>query len=133
MLISELAAATNETAKTLRFYETAGVLTEPPRTRGRYRDYPETAISRVQFIRSLQSADLVLAEIAAITQILDSTSPPDSTDVALLAATMARMDAHIDTLNRTRGELTTLVAQTASRENDQRPRKTPSQAARINP
>ncbi|MDH3296545.1 MAG: MerR family transcriptional regulator, partial [Acidimicrobiia bacterium] len=54
MLISELATATNETARTLRFYENAGVLPKPPRTRGSYRDYPDTAIARVRFIHSLQ-------------------------------------------------------------------------------
>ena len=70
MLISELAAATNETARTLRFYETAGVLPEPPRTCGRYRDYPDTAIARVRLIRSLQSGDLTLDEIATVVETM---------------------------------------------------------------
>ena len=132
MLISELAAATNKTAPTLRFYETAGVLPEPPRTRGRYRDYPETAIGRVRLIRSLQSADLTLDEIATVIHILDNITPPRSTDVALVEATMARIDAHLDTLCRMRRELVTLVTEAATRTPPRCARRTPDQSYRIN-
>ena len=132
MLISELAAATNETPRTLRFYESAGVLPEPPRTRGRYRDYPDTAIARVRLIRSLQSADLTLDEIATVIRILDSTNPPCSTDLALVETTMARIDAHLDTLARMRRELATLLGPTATRRPHETLRTTPSQTKRIN-
>lgn len=132
MLISELATATNETPRTLRFYETAGVLPEPPRTRGRYRDYPETAIGRVRLIRSLQSADLTLDEIATVIHIVDSTRPPCSTDLALVETTMARIDAHLDTLARMHRELATLLGPTATRRPHGTPRRTPSQTDRIN-
>ena len=132
MLISELAAATNETARTLRFYETAGVLPEPPRTCGRYRDYPDTAIARARLIRSLQSGDLTLDEIATVIHILDTRNPPSSTDVALVEATMARIDAHLDTLCRMRRELVTLVAETATRTPRGAPRRAPDQTYRIN-
>lgn len=126
MLISELASATNETARTLRFYETAGVLPDPPRTRGSYRDYPDTAVHRVRFIRSLRCADLTLDEIATVIHILDSTRLPCSTDLALVATTMARIDAHLDTLDRIRRELATLVDPAANRKQRGTPRRTPS-------
>ncbi|WP_425315081.1 MerR family DNA-binding transcriptional regulator [Streptomyces purpureus] len=38
-------------AKTLRFYEQAGLLPAPPRTAGGYRDYPQQTARRLSFIR----------------------------------------------------------------------------------
>ncbi|WP_089105835.1 MerR family DNA-binding transcriptional regulator [Streptomyces hyaluromycini] len=58
MRIGALASATGTTTKILRFYEQAGLLGEPPRTSGGYRDYPAQA--RVGFIRSAQAAGLSL-------------------------------------------------------------------------
>ncbi|WP_457757817.1 MerR family DNA-binding transcriptional regulator [Streptomyces mirabilis] len=40
MRIGELASVSGLTAKTIRFYEQAGLLPDPPRTPGGYRDYP---------------------------------------------------------------------------------------------
>ncbi|GAB2324818.1 MerR family DNA-binding transcriptional regulator [Streptomyces griseoincarnatus] len=40
MRIGDLAAVSGVTAKTLRFYELAGLLPAPPRTAGGYRDSP---------------------------------------------------------------------------------------------
>ena len=132
MLISELATATNETPRTLRFYEAAGVLPKPPRTRGGYRDYPASAIARVRFIRSLQRVDLTLDEIATVTRVLDSTSPPCSTDMVLLETTMGRIDNHLDILARMHRELATLLDPTATRRPDGTHRRTPSQTDRLN-
>ena len=132
MLISELATATNETHRTLRSYEAAGVLPKPPRTRGGYRDYPDSAVARVRFIRSLQCADLTLDEIATVTHVLDSASPPCSAGMVLLEATMAGIDTHLDTLARMHRELATLLGPTATRRPDGTHRRTTSQTDRIN-
>ena len=112
MLISELARATNETPRTLRFYEAAGLLPEPPRTTGNYRDYPDATVDDIHFIRSLQSAGLTLDDIASIAHLRHNPRPLDSTDLALVAATMARIDTHLDTLRRTRQDLDALTDQT---------------------
>ncbi|GGN89295.1 hypothetical protein GCM10011579_084000 [Streptomyces albiflavescens] len=58
MRTGELAAASGLTAKTIRFYEQAGLLPEPPRTSGGYRDYPPQATQRLAFIREAQAAGL---------------------------------------------------------------------------
>jgi MerR family copper efflux transcriptional regulator len=63
MRVSELAAACGATAKTIRFYEQAGLLPAPTRTAGGYRDYPPEAATRLAFIRHARSAGLTLAEI----------------------------------------------------------------------
>jgi DNA-binding transcriptional MerR regulator len=76
MRIGELAAATGLTSKTLRFYEEAGLLPDPPRTNAGYRDYPGTAARRLGFIRDAQAAGFSLAEIRGILVIHDSGDPP---------------------------------------------------------
>lgn len=51
MRTGALASASGLTAKTIRFYEQAGLLPEPPRTASGYRDYPPQAAHRLAFIR----------------------------------------------------------------------------------
>lgn len=47
MQIGELAKLSNTSAKTIRFYENAGLLPPPARTASGYRDYgPEVGASR---------------------------------------------------------------------------------------
>lgn len=112
MRISELAAAAHETTRTLRYYETAGLLSPPPRTAGNYRDYPDCAIAQVEFIRSLQSAGLALDRIATIIHIFENAPPSSSTESALVDATLNHINTQLDTLRRTRHDLKLLAEQT---------------------
>ena len=112
MRISELAAAAHETTRTLRFYETAGLLSPPRRTAGNYRDYPDCAIAQVGFIRSLQSSGLALDQIATVIHIFENAPPISSTDAALLDATLDHINAQLETLRRTRHDLKLLAEQT---------------------
>lgn len=86
MLIGELAARGGVTAKTLRFYEEAGVLPAPERTPGGYRDYGTDAIDRLDFIHAAQAAGLTLAEIRAVITIRDGGSAPCAHVLELLDA-----------------------------------------------
>lgn len=52
MRIGQLADATGVTTKTLRYYETEGLLHEPDRTPSGYRDYPAETVDRLAFIRN---------------------------------------------------------------------------------
>lgn len=63
MRIGVLAATTGTTAKTIRFYEQAGPMPNPPRTSAGYRDYPPDTPARFAFIRAAQPASLTLADI----------------------------------------------------------------------
>lgn len=91
MKISELATQTDTTAKTLRFYEQVGLLPEPARTDGGYRDYDVSATMRIGFIRSGQALGLTLAQIRDLLNIRDDGRAPCSAAAELL-------DNHIDEL-----------------------------------
>lgn len=103
LLIGELASRTGVPAKTLRFYEDAGVLPEPDRTPAGYRVYGEEAVERLSFIRSAQAAALTLAEIRAVIGIRDGGSAPCAHVIQLLdekAATVTRQLAELRALKR---------------------------------
>lgn len=69
--IGEVADGTGVTAKTLRFYEEAGVLAPADRSPAGYRLYESSAIERVALVRAAQSAGLTLAEIAELFAALE--------------------------------------------------------------
>ncbi|MEX2549002.1 MAG: heavy metal-responsive transcriptional regulator [Nitriliruptoraceae bacterium] len=108
MLIGELAGATGVTAKTLRFYEADGLLPEPVRTSGGYRDYPSEAVRRVTFIRQAQAAGLTLAQIREILAIRDDGHPPCGHVAELVEERLSEVERRLEELERTRRELLAL-------------------------
>jgi MerR family mercuric resistance operon transcriptional regulator len=51
MRTSELADRAGVNTETLRYYERRGLLEEPPRTPGGYRDYPVSAVGLLPFVK----------------------------------------------------------------------------------
>lgn len=83
--VGQLAAATGETAKTLRFYDEAGVLAASARTAAGYRLYAPAMIERVGLVRAAQSVGLSLDEIASL---FDDQAGDD----AVMADVLARIE-----------------------------------------
>lgn len=48
MQIGELAKRADVSAKTIRYYEAIGIVSEPERTASAYRNYDESALERLQ-------------------------------------------------------------------------------------
>lgn len=109
MLIGELATSTGMPAKTIRYYETIGLLDPPQRTISGYRNYDATAADRLGFIRAAQAAGLTLGEIRSIVALRDRGVTPCGHVLQLLTARAADMDRRIAELDRLRGELHRLV------------------------
>ncbi len=101
MRIGQLATRTGIPVRTIRFYEQSGLLPPPPRTSAGYRDYDDSAVNRLRFVRAAQSLDLSLAEIAEVLRIRDYHGPPCSYVTDLLTG-------HRDRLERRTAELTAL-------------------------
>jgi DNA-binding transcriptional MerR regulator len=76
MKIGDLANQVGMTAKTIRFYEEAGLLPEPPRTSGGYRDYGPAMVDRLRFIRRGQAAGLSLQQVRQVLAISDRGDAP---------------------------------------------------------
>lgn len=86
MLIGELAETTGVPARTIRFYEDRGVLPAPVRTTSGYREYDESDVFRLRFVRSAQDAGLTLSEIGSILAIRGAGEAPCQHTMMLLEA-----------------------------------------------
>lgn len=110
MKISQLAAKSGTTAKTLRFYEAAGLLPEPTRMPNGYRTYDDGALTRVQFIKAGQAVGLTLAEIRTLLVIRDDGRAPCVAAIELLDEQLDDIDARLRELTSMRRDLTALRA-----------------------
>lgn len=105
MRIGELARACGVTAKTLRYYETQGLLPEPARTAGGYRDYGPEMIARVGFVRSAQAAGLTLRQIRETLLVRDGGQPPCRHVAELVEHRLDEVEQRLRELRHTRTQL----------------------------
>ena len=114
MRIGELAEQTGVPAKTIRYYEEIGVLAPPQRTPAGYRDYEDTVMGRLSFVRAAQSVGLTLGEIREIVALRDRGETPCGHVSALLSRRAAEVDKRIAELQRLRGDLRGLARRARS-------------------
>ena len=114
MRIGELAQQAGVTAKTVRYYESIGLLPDPGRTASGYRQYGPDALERLRFIRDAQAAGLTLKDSRTI---LDMKSEGDATcqhTQAILERHLDDIDAQIESLQAARKELLKLSSRATS-------------------
>ena len=102
MRIGELAEAAGVTTKTLRFYESRGLLPVPTRTAAGYRDYGPEVLDRLHFIRRGQAAGLTLAQIGQVLAIRDRGQAPCQHVTDLLDTRLAVIDRQLAELAQLR-------------------------------
>ncbi|MER6381931.1 MerR family transcriptional regulator [Streptomyces sp. NPDC001118] len=113
MRIGELARRTGVSERSLRYYETQGLLTAE-RTPGGHRDYPERAVDRVIRIQELYAAGLHSEKIRQLLPCMrDGDGGPSSIAtprlVADLTAERDRIDRMIADLKRSRETLDEVI------------------------
>jgi DNA-binding transcriptional MerR regulator len=69
--ISQLAKLTGVTADTIRYYEKAGVLPPASRSATGYRQYGDSAVQRLRFIRRARALGLPLSDLKALSSALN--------------------------------------------------------------
>lgn len=116
MRIGELAAKTGVTAKTIRFWESTGLLADPTRTPSGYRDYGPESADRLEFIRRAQASGLSLGQIRQILEIGDSGDAPCEHVGRVVADRMAEVDSRIAELADTRRHLQALARRAAAQD-----------------
>jgi len=108
--IGELANQLGLNPRTIRYYESIGLLPEPARTPSGYRDYDERAGELLTFIRTAQGLGITLDEIREILAVRDRGQQPCSYVRDLLRQQVDDIDERIAELGRLRNELVTLDA-----------------------
>ncbi|MFI6285836.1 heavy metal-responsive transcriptional regulator [Streptomyces sp. NPDC051018] len=114
MRIGDLAASCGLSARTVRFYEQAGLLPAPPRTPGGYRDYPREATARLAFVREAQNAGLTLAEIRSVLTLRDSGEAPCAHVADLVRQHLADIERRMAELREARAALRLLAERAAT-------------------
>jgi Cu(I)-responsive transcriptional regulator len=71
--IGDLARLTGVKVPTIRYYESAGLLPQPPRTASNRRQYDDQAVKRLKFIRHARELGF---EVDAIRELLDLAEQP---------------------------------------------------------
>lgn len=116
MRIGELADQSGVTTKTIRFWESVGLLADPTRTPAGYRDYDSDVIDRLRFIRNAQSAGLTLAEIRQVLAISDEGRSPCGHVTDLIQEHLAEVEERIRELTETRSDLEHLATRAADQD-----------------
>lgn len=116
MRIGELAEQSGVPTKTIRFWESSGLLADPARTPSGYRDYDQEVLDRLNFIRHAQTAGLTLAEIRQILAISDDGQPPCGHVTELIHEHLDEVDQRLRELTQTRRILHHLAQRAANQD-----------------
>lgn len=100
MKIQEFAQLTGLSTKTIRYYESIGILPSPQRTPNGYRDYEAQDIKRARFVAGIRSLDLSLDEIAEILAMRDRREAPCRTLLDLIEQKAGQIEERIRLLRQ---------------------------------
>lgn len=96
------------TTKTIRYYESIGLLPAPERAANGYRKYGNSMLQRLGFIRAAQASGLTLGEIRSILAFRDRGETPCDHVRELIDRRASEIDARITELERMRADLAAL-------------------------
>ncbi len=105
MRIGELAERTDVPTRTIRYYESIELLAEPPRTAAGYRQYDESDVDRLRFVREAQASGLTLSEVASVLELKDAGARSCEHTRDLLARHIVEIDEQIARLGTARAKL----------------------------
>ena len=109
MRIGELGRRSGVSAKAIRYYESLGLIDEPDRTAGGYRDYGDDAVERLRFVKDAQATGLTLAEIASVLELKGTGRRSCAHTMELLDRHLVELDEQIERLTEARTTLRTLA------------------------
>jgi MerR family mercuric resistance operon transcriptional regulator len=107
---AEVAERAGVNAQTLRYYERRGLLAAPPRSSSGYRDYPDSAVARLRFVKRVQELGFSLDEAAELLHLAAGGPRACASARALATARMGEIERRLADLQRMRDSLGELVA-----------------------
>ena len=105
MRIRELARASGLSTKTIRYYESIGVLSAPRRAPNGYREYGERDLARTRLVAGIRALDLSLDEIKELLAMQDRGEAPCRTLLELIKQKADEIEGRIVLLKHMQVEL----------------------------
>ena len=100
MKIQEFSQLTGLSTKTIRYYESIGILPSPNRTPSGYRDYNGQDVERARFVGGIRSLDLSLDEIKELLAMRDRREAPCRTLLLLIEQKANQIEERIQLLKQ---------------------------------
>lgn len=113
LTIGRLAKATSVGVETIRYYQRVGLLQEPEKPEDGYREYPQSDISRVKFIKRAQHVGFTLNEISELLRIGDGHCDHVET---IAGQKLQAIETRLVDLQRMQGALQVLIQQSQSND-----------------
>jgi MerR family transcriptional regulator, copper efflux regulator len=109
MNIGEVAEATGLPAKTIRYYESEGLIDRPRRSAGNYRLYEERHVATLRFIQHARQLGFSVREVASLVALWRNKRRASADVRRLATAHLGEIDARIAELRRMRQSLEGLI------------------------
>lgn len=108
--IGEVRSRSGCSIQTIRYYESLGLIQAIDRTAGGFRLFAPSTLDRLAFVKQAQSLGMSLQDISELLTVYDSGNAPCSTVKHKLRDKLADLDRRIQSLQRLRDELQSLLA-----------------------
>ena len=111
MKIGDLAGATGADVETIRYYERIGLLPSPVRASNGYRQYGDSELERLTFIRHCRALDMPLADIRLLLDYIAQPAVDCSAVTRAVDSQLKRVRARVKALRALEKQLTSLRSQ----------------------
>jgi Cu(I)-responsive transcriptional regulator len=111
MKIGELASRAGANVETIRYYERIGLLPQPPRTGGNYRDYGPDHVDRLAFVRHARGLGFELEDIRALLRLADEPEQNCAEADRITSGHLDAVERKIAQLQSLRTELQRMIRQ----------------------
>jgi len=108
--IGQVARESGLSPKTIRYYESVGLLAPAFRATNGYRLFDPAVLERLRFMRRAQTLGLALKDIRSVLQIRDQGRAPCQHILGLIRDQIGAIDAQMGRLTELRSELIALLA-----------------------
>lgn len=116
MQIKDLSRATGVDIETIRYYEKQGLLPAPARRDNGYRDYADSHLERLAFIRHCRALDMPLADVQRLLGFLDEPDAQGHHVDGLIEEQLARVRARLKSLRALEKQLLRLSERCQNRD-----------------
>ncbi len=110
MKIGELSRLSGCQVETIRYYEKADLLPEPPRSYSNYRQYGDEHLKRLQFIKHCRTIGLPLNDIRTLISVMDPERQEALRAHEIVKKHITAIDQKLSELKKLRAELKDLEA-----------------------